>query len=196
MIDLNAVNRLMSGLEWLNGPAAENNYHHLTCAISQLRRDGDVFVVPEPNTPYAWREAWTIYLRLRARAQIPPAAEKIAEGARALEVSKLWNTFLIERQDLLDQARYGGLDEDAHRYLGLHPADLGPVMSSDPEDARYDGRRRDWRSVAARISLALGRWNNMSKDDKRQIPGLVARAKVAKLEKELADLRASKETAA
>jgi hypothetical protein len=31
---------------------------------------------------------------------------------------------------------------------------------------------------------------------KRQIPGLIARAKVAKLEKQLADLRASKETAA
>jgi hypothetical protein len=175
MIDLDAVHRLMLGLEWLNGPAAENNFHHLTCAISQLRRDGDTFVVPEPNVPYAWRGAWDIYQRLRARDRIPRAAEKVAEEARMFEMGKVWNTYLNERQELLNQARYGGLDEDAHRYLGLHPADLGPVMSDDREDAPYGGRRRDWRSVSARISLALGRWNNMSKEDKRQIPGLIAR---------------------
>jgi hypothetical protein len=59
MIDLRKINHLMGGVEYIgDDPARSNFWNHLITEIGTLKREEDVFAIPSPNEPYAWRRAF------------------------------------------------------------------------------------------------------------------------------------------
>lgn len=192
MIDLDAANKLMRGLEFMNGPAAENLYHHLTTAIEQMRRGGDAFVVPSERHPYAWREAWQLYEGLRDRASTPPDPAVIAANNLIIATERDWNLYLVDRAKIVEYVRRGDIDEEAARYIGLRPGDLGSPVSNDPDAARWGGKRSDWAEIASRLSLAVTQWESMTRDEKREIPIRMAARRsdqaTARLEQRMAEM--------
>jgi hypothetical protein len=166
MIDLFRANRRMTDVEYIGGhPALQDIYHHLCRELESLRREGDTFAIPDIALPYAWRRAYQIYLRLRARENEPdPAAVETQSPA----MERSWQQFVQDHLQLCDLKSRGHLTADAYEYVGLEPGDLGPLI--DPSLTQFDGRRARWGEVAARCRSAVVRWGNMPVEERRQIP--------------------------
>jgi hypothetical protein len=197
MIDLDRINRLKTNTEWLH-PGDDNYFHHLRCEIENLRRPGDVFTVPSPHGPYAWRAAWTILEKLRAREAMPPNPAVVANAVREQNTQKVWNEYLNARTKILEYVRRGEIDEDAAQFIGLRPGDLGSPTSTDPEAARRGSKRADWWDVADRVSYAVSQWENLSREEKHTIPIVMAArradAATARLEQRVAEFEAGRAT--
>lgn len=163
MIDLKAINLRLAGKRFLQGPADESFWSHLTAEIERFRRPGEALTIPTYNEADAWDRGYALLEALRRR----PPDKQLRWPASAH--SRLLNEFAADRQALRDfrdrnRMQWPTLAE----YVGISDADL----AEGERDERF-GVEVGWQEKATRIGHALSRLQGMSPSERADVPRIV-----------------------
>jgi hypothetical protein len=166
------IHPMMSSTTFIPTGQGEEYWRYLVNRIEELRLPEDNFNLLESNCAGAWRTEYGIYERLLRRSRLPRSQEQIDTALRHKAFEEQWNLYIECRAHLERLAKQDVLTANVAEYLGLEEGDLG---SPSVADSRFgDGRRPDWREVAARLSTARGKLERMTPEERLAMPMIIS----------------------
>jgi hypothetical protein len=143
-------------------------YDRLRLEIQRLSHPGENIPLPDPAEMGAWQRAYACYETLRDRAALEES-RAVQRNQWFVEDQKAWNTFIEDRESILDALRRDVFDEfTLHEHLGLQKDDLGDALVKEPD--RFGScRHPEWRRRADRLASALRSWHALSGEEKRTL---------------------------
>jgi hypothetical protein len=166
-------NKRLGEQEYIKHPADEKYFADLKGRVQALLRDGESFILPDVNEPYAWRRLYATHVALSRRdaSEIDASAGFYANGRPAKWADHEWDNYIqslaaLQEIERRDRPAWSMLQE----YFGLSPDDLSdPIPGQDTPYGQY-GRYPNWQARAGRVSWALARLRGMTIEERERVP--------------------------
>ena len=135
------ANHRLASVTFLRGPDLPL-FHHMVMEILRMKHDGENLPIPDEAEAGAWTKAYSLYERLKDRTALEEY-RAVQRNQWFAEDQKAWNTFIEDREIILDGLRRDVFDEHTLEHLGLQKDDLGDVLVKERNrDGEY--RHPEW----------------------------------------------------